>query len=80
MHLIFRDRDLPGDPQNDFPLLGAWPYALPYAGLDPTVAAMAAASAGAQTNQQWSVQGEWLSWDREGSYAELILLLKEIPG
>ena len=52
MHLIFWDRDLPGDPQSDFSLLGAWPYALPYAGLDPTVAAMAAASAGAQANQQ----------------------------
>ena len=25
---------------------GAWPYALPYAGLDPTVAAMAASAAG----------------------------------
>jgi hypothetical protein len=32
---------------------GAWPYALPYAGLDPTVAAMAASAAGGLLISPW---------------------------
>ena len=41
---------LPGalaPPLGGVPGAGAWPYALPYPGLDPTVAAMAASAAGA---------------------------------
>lgn len=37
---------------------GAWPYALPYAGLDPTVAAMAASAAGGLISP-WKYGREW---------------------